>query len=121
MQPHDVRLLQSDSRITQALVVSLSGYFPSIQAVNSLDELRGVLAKSGSSVVILDLEMAPLRDVAALVRDFPEVTVICNHRAPDDKLWVETMNAGAADCCPSDDTAGILHAVVATTSARHAA
>jgi hypothetical protein len=121
MQPRGVFLLQSDSQIAQLLLVSLSGPFDPVEIVRNVRELREALRRSAPGVAIVDVESISLADLGALVRDFPTISFVCNHRSPDERLWVETMNAGAADCCPSDDVAAILHAVISSASIRSAA
>jgi DNA-binding NarL/FixJ family response regulator len=121
MQPRGVFLLQSDSQIAQLLLASLSGPFDPVEIVRNVRGLREALRRSAPGVAIVDVESISLPDLGALARDFPTISFVCNHRSPDERLWVETMNAGAADCCPSDDVAAILHAVISSASIRSAA
>jgi hypothetical protein len=44
--------------------------------------------------------------------EFPAVSLVCNHRLADDAMWTRALSAGAADCCPSYDTQGILQSAV---------
>ncbi len=118
MQSSNVVLLQSDSRIAQSLIASLSSSFHSVHSVRSVDELLWSVAKHRASVVILDMEMASLLDVERLAQEFPEVCVVCTHRLADEEMWTAALKAGAADVCPSHDTLGILSAALRTTLVR---
>ena len=56
--------------------------------------------------------MASLSEVARLCHDFPAISIVCNHRLADEEMWAATLNAGAADCCPSHDTRDIVRAAL---------
>jgi DNA-binding NarL/FixJ family response regulator len=112
MQARNVVLLQSNPRLTQALVASLSNSFPSVRQAQSVEELRTCAAKRRAEVLIVDVEMVSLPEVANLSREFPEVSIVCNHRLADDSLWLAALNAGADDCCASQDPRSILQAAL---------
>jgi DNA-binding NarL/FixJ family response regulator len=116
MQPLNVVVLQSDSAITQSLLDSLSSSFHSVVPTRSLRELRTSLAKYRAEVVVIDMEVATLRDVGELSREFPQAWIVCTHRLPDDEMWTAALGAGAADICPSSDTRGILSAALRSLS-----
>ena len=111
-QPLHVVLLQSDLGVTESLIAPLRNFFLSVRAARSYCDLRADLAEHGTDVAILDLEMASLSDVAGLSHDFPGICIVCNHRLADEEMWTATLNAGAADCCPSHDTRGIVRAAL---------
>src|SRR5258708_6920628 len=119
MQPSNVMLLQSDPRVAQTLVVSLSNSFHRVHVAKSVDELRYAAAKHHPFAMIVDLESATLADVESLKRDFHEIRVVCNHRVADEEMWTRTLNAGADDCCPTSDMRGILQATVREPGASH--
>ena len=112
MQPLNVVLLQSDSRVAQSLVSALANTFSSVRQVQSLGELRSSIAKNRAGIAILDMEKASISDVAHLSREFPKACIVCTHRLADEEMWTAALNAGAADICPSQDTRGILTAVM---------
>lgn len=116
MQSFNVVLLQSDSRIAQSLIASLCNSFSSVREVRSLDDLRASVAGYGAGVAIVDMEMTSVSDVEHLSHDFPGVCIVCTHRLADEAMWTEALNAGAADCCPSYDTRGILTAALRNAS-----
>jgi DNA-binding NtrC family response regulator len=116
MQPLDVVLLQGDSGISQNLIASLSTSAHHVHLARSPEELRRSIVNNHAGAVILDLELSSLSDVEQLSREFPEVSIVCNHRLADEQMWTATLNAGAADCCPSSDTKGIARAAMASSS-----
>jgi DNA-binding NtrC family response regulator len=110
MYSPNVILLQSNPEISRSLAAALSSSFCAIHVVSSLEELRNRIAKHRAGVVILDLEMASLSDLAKLTRELPGACVVCNHRLADEEMWTEALSAGATDVCPSADTAAIVSA-----------
>jgi len=109
-------LLQSDSGVAESLVAALSSCFDSVHLAHSLNELRTSIAQHRARVAILDLEKASLSDVKSLSGDFPGACIVCTHRCADEEMWTAALNAGAADVCPTSDTAAILRAALEHTS-----
>lgn len=121
MQPLNVVLLQGDSAISKKLVDSLSEVSGEVHVVGSSGELRNSIRNHHARAVILDLELSSLFDVQQLSREFPGVSIVCNHRIADEEMWTASLNAGAADCCPSSDTKGIARALATSSSENIAA
>jgi DNA-binding NarL/FixJ family response regulator len=121
MQPLNVVLLQSDSRVAQSLVSALANTFSSVRQVQSLGELRTSIAKHRAGIAILDMEAASISDVERLSREFPTACIVCTHRLADESLWAAALNAGAADVCPPSDTRGILQTALRNASMRQSA
>jgi DNA-binding NarL/FixJ family response regulator len=112
MQPLNVVLLQSDPGTVESLVASLYKSFRSVRQAPCLSDLRSYLTEYPEGIVIMDMEIASTFDVQHLSHDFPEARIICNHRLADEEMWTATLSAGAADCCTSYDTSGILRAAL---------
>src|SRR5579864_3820015 len=108
MQPLNVVLLQSDSRVAQSLASALANTFSSVRRVQSLVELRSSIAKHRAGIAILDMETASMSDVEHLSREFPKACIVCTHRLADEDMWTAAVNAGAADVCPPSDTGCIV-------------
>jgi DNA-binding NtrC family response regulator len=121
MQPLNVVLLQSDSRVAQSIVSALANTFSSVRQVESLVELRTSIAKHRAGVAILDMEAASISDLELLSREFPQACIVCTHRLADDDMWAAALNAGAADVCPPSDTRCILRAALRNGSATQSA
>jgi DNA-binding NtrC family response regulator len=112
MQPLNVVLLQSDSRVAECLVSALASSSTSVRQVKSLGELRNSIAKHVAGIAILDMEAASISDVEHLSREFPKARIVCTHRLADEDMWAAALNAGATDVCPPSDTRGILRAAL---------
>ena len=115
MQPLNVVLLQSDSRVAECLVSALASSSTSVRQVRSLGELRNSIEKHVAGIAILDMEAASISDVEHLSREFPKARIVCTHRLADEDMWAAALNAGAADVCPPSDTRGILRAALGNT------
>jgi len=121
MQSITVVLLEGDIVVAKSLVSALSQAFSSVKQVQSVGELRNRIAKNRAEVAILDIETAPLSEVEHLSHDFPEALIVCTHRVADEEMWAAALQAGAADVCPSDDIAGIVHAALGNTGRQRSA
>jgi DNA-binding NarL/FixJ family response regulator len=119
MQSLNVVLYQSDPGTALSLIAPLSNSFSSVREARSLDDVRTNVAKHRAQVVILDMELASLTDLAELSHDFPGVSIVCNHRLADEQLWTEALGAGAVDFCPSYDTRSILQSAQRHASRAH--
>jgi DNA-binding response OmpR family regulator len=106
-----VVVLEKDSSLVQFLIAGLRPHF-SVLAAQSNKELRETVAGTHSDAVILNLEHGKFSDVENLRHDFPELTIICTHRVPDETMWMAALEAGASDVCPADDIAGVLSSLV---------
>ena len=121
MQPFNVVLLQSDSRVAQSLVSALANSCSSVRQVESLSELRSNIAKHRAGIAIVDMEAASISDVEHLSREFPKACIVCTHRLADEDMWTAAVSAGAADVCPPSDTRCILRAALRNASVAHSA
>ncbi len=113
MTPHEVIVAQSDSVVAEHLAAKLHTYFRNVSVARNLDEIKQLIHRHGADIVILDLGMAEMNDVRQLTREFHGIGFICTHRVPDEEMWRETLQAGAIDCCASDD----VHEIVRATRA----
>jgi DNA-binding NarL/FixJ family response regulator len=93
----------------------LCHHFHAIHAANNIQELRQVIAKHRTEVVIVDIEKASLLEIECLRRDFTGICIVCTHRIADDEMWTAALNAGAADMCSSVDTHSIVTAALRNT------
>jgi hypothetical protein len=112
MQPLNIVLLQSDPGTAQSLLAPLCSSFHSVRTVPSLTDVKRYVAEHLAEIVILDMEIVALSEIAGLAHQFPGTCIICNHRLADDQMWSAALSAGAADCCPSHDTKSILTTVL---------
>jgi DNA-binding response OmpR family regulator len=116
-----VVVLESDSQVAQSLAGKLSPHFQAVHMARSSDELRDRITKSHPEAVVLDMESSRLTDVRNLRQDFPSLPIVCTHRIPDEQLWVEALEAGANDVCPTGDVENVLASVLQNVGAARAA
>jgi DNA-binding NarL/FixJ family response regulator len=111
MQALNVVVANNDSRAASQLAASLNPHFRTVSVARSLDEIRHAIPKHRAQLAIVDLELASVKDVEGLAREFGHTSIVCTHRIPDEEMWASALAAGAIDCCPSDDAACIVEAV----------
>ena len=119
MKSITVIVAQSDPRTAEALAASLYPHFSSIQIARDAEELRRSIPKHRAELAIVDLELASLQDVCDLHREFAKTTIVCNHRLADEEMWTSTLEAGAVDCCVSDDLKGIVESALRSLHVHH--
>lgn len=79
-----------------------------------------MLLRHEARVAVLDLELLDIDEIRKLAGTFAELTIICTHRSPDERMWMDALRAGAVEFCHPFDLRSILRASrVAVT--RHAA
>jgi len=110
-------VLQSNPLAAQTVVSALGGSFYSVRVVRTLDELRAGIIRHRAEVVVLDMEVASIKALQRLCREFPHVTMVCTHRLADEEIWTSALNAGAADVCAPSDTTAILQAALRSSAA----
>jgi AmiR/NasT family two-component response regulator len=112
MEPISLVVYQSDPRTAQAMVVSLSEHFGSIDVAYRYEEVRPAIARIQADVLVLDMEMSHPDEIGRLHREFPSLCIVGTHRLADEQLWAEALNQGAADVCePRNDIVvrSVLH------------
>lgn len=112
MKPLSLALLQGDAQTTRSLASSLCHHFTAIYSARSIEELRELIVKYRTEVVIVDMEVACLSEVERLHREFAGICIVCTHRLADEDMWTAAINAGAADICSSADTSSIVTAAL---------
>ncbi len=120
MKPLTVVVAQSNSTTAEVLAKSLYAHFRVVQLTTDMNELRQAIPKNRADVVIVDLELATLKEVQQLKREFAATTIVCTHRLADEKMWMDALAAGASDCCYSSDVRAIVLAASHTKTVSHA-
>jgi DNA-binding NtrC family response regulator len=115
-----VVVVERDPKVARSLAGGLRAHF-SVQVIGSREELREKLAKHHPEAVVLNIEHWRMTDVEALHNDFPEVSIVCTHRIPDEEMWMAALEAGATDVCPADDVQNVLTSVRRGLSLSHGA
>jgi DNA-binding NarL/FixJ family response regulator len=120
MKPLSVIVAQSNAKARETLAKSLYNHFRVVTTADNLSDLIHSIPKHRADVAIVDLELADIRQVEKLVRQFSGTTVVCTHRLADEKMWTEALAAGAADCCHSSDVRAIVLAASNVKPLSHA-
>lgn len=120
MKPLSVVVAQNSAKVGETLAKSLYNHFRVVMTASSLSDLMHSIPKHRADVAIVDLELADIRQVEELVRQFSSTTVVCTHRLADEKMWTEALAAGAADCCNSSDVRAIVLAASNVKPLSHA-
>lgn len=105
-----VVIAQKDPTIAMELANRLHAHFARVAVAESAVELRTMLLRHEARVAVLDLELVDTEGVRQFVRLFENLTIVCTHRAPDERMWIAALNAGATELCHPQDIRSILRA-----------
>jgi DNA-binding NtrC family response regulator len=103
-------IAQNDPTVAMQLSNDLHAHFARVAVANNAAELRTMLLRHDARVAVLDLESLTLEDVRQLAHNFDDLTIVCTHRSPDERMWMATMDAGAIEFCHPLDIHTILRA-----------
>ena len=103
-------IAQNDPKIAMQLTNDLHAHFARVAVARNAAELRTMLQRHEARVAVLDLELLNLEDVRELADMFDDLTIVCTHRSPDEKMWMKVMDAGAIEFCHPLDIHTILRA-----------
>lgn len=109
-----VVVLEHDPNLARSIAGELRPHF-SVHLARSREELRDNVMQNRPEAVVLNIEASHLGDVASLHQDFPELSIVCTHRIPDEEMWTAALEAGASDVCPADDVRNVLFSVLRST------
>lgn len=116
----NVVVLEKDPAVAQSLAGGLRSHF-SVHLAGSDEHFLDNVARSQPQVVVLNLEHWPLCDLERLHQAFPELSIVCTHRVPDEEMWMAALAAGACDVCPADDINNVLTAILRSAGIRGSA
>ena len=105
-----VVIAQNDPTIALGLANDLHVHFARVAVAESTVELRTLLARHEAQLAVLDLEAVNVDEVSQLVSTFGDLTIVCTHRSPDERMWMAALNAGAVEFCHPRDIRSILKA-----------
>ena len=110
----NVVVLEKDPVVAQSLAGGLRPHF-SVHLAGSHEHFLDNVAHSRPQAVVLNLEHWSLCDLERLHQAFPELSIVCTHRIPDEEMWMAALAAGACDVCPADDINNVLTAILRHT------
>ena len=105
-----VVIAQNDSCFAERLESDLQKHFGRVVCAQSVEELQTILGRDKAHVAVLGLELASVDEIGQLACAFVDVTIVCTHHFPEDRLWVAALSAGAAELCHPLDIPSILAA-----------
>ena len=79
------------------LANDLHAHFARVAVAENAVELRTMLLRHEARVAVLDLELVSLEEVRQLCAHFDDLTIVCTHRSPDERMWMAALNAGAVN------------------------
>ncbi len=116
-----VVIAQDDPGIALKLANDLHAHFARVVIAGNAKELRTMLLRHEAHVAVLDLELLALDEIRQLVRNFEDLTILCTHRSPDERMWIDALKAGAVEFCHPQDLRSILRAARSAPMYRHLA
>lgn len=105
-----VIVAQNDPDTAQVLSNDLHAHFARIAVAKSASELRTMLLRHEARLAVLDLEMIGIDEVRQLASTFYDLSIVCTHRSPDERMWMTALGAGAVEFCHPEDIRSILRA-----------
>jgi DNA-binding response OmpR family regulator len=108
-----VIVLERDTAVANFLADGLRSHF-SVHVIRDRSELPENVSKNQPSALVMNIEQWRLSEVENLHRQFPEISIVCTHRVPDEEMWMAALEAGASDVCPSDDVNHLVNSVLRT-------
>ena len=112
-------IAQNNPEIALGLANDLHAHFAHVAVATSAVELRTLLARTEARVAVLDLELLDLDEIAELAERFTSLAIVCTHRSPDERMWTNSLKAGAVELCYPRDVRSILRASRAATRYTH--
>lgn len=103
-----VVIAHNDPEVSPELANELRLHAARVVVAEDASELFALLLLHKARVAVLDLDLAKLEEVRQLARTYCDLTIICTHPSPDDRVWVDTLDAGPVDVCHPDDIRSML-------------
>jgi DNA-binding NtrC family response regulator len=104
-------IAQRDPTIAQGLANELQAHVARVAVTESATELHTILQRREARAAVLDLEIVNLEEVCRLASIHDDLTIVCTHRAPDERMWMDALKAGAVEFCHPQDVRSILRAL----------
>jgi hypothetical protein len=108
MPPVRVVIANPVHELPKFLPAASDSRLQNLTTVHSLSDIRATVPRLRAQLAILNLEVVTLPELAELCSEFPATAFVCVHRLADDAMWMQSLTAGAVDCCLSADLSRIL-------------
>jgi len=74
-----------------------------LTTVHAVPDIRAILPRLRAQLAIVNLELVSFPELAELCKEFPATAFVGLHRLADDAIWMQSLTAGAVDCCVTAD------------------
>jgi len=105
-----VVIAQRDQSISQWLANELDTHFSRVLVADNVAELHTLLLRHQARVAVLDADILSLEEIGQLANSFGDLAIVATHHSPDERMWMEALEAGAAEFCHPRDIGSILRA-----------
>jgi hypothetical protein len=106
-----VVVAQNDPEAARALSNDLHAHFSRVIVADNALQLRTLLLRhSNVRLAVLDLDLVNIEEVRHLATTCCDLTIVCTHPSPDDRMWIAALDAGAVEYCHPDDIRSIVRA-----------
>ena len=108
MRPLTVVVAHNDLSTAVSLASSLQAHFKCIFACDERSQLREVIVRRRADLVIVDLELISLSELAGMRREFPSACFVCTHRDASEAMTESARAAGCEGCWRCSDVRSIV-------------
>ena len=109
-----VVIAQNDPGVAQSLSNGLHAHFSGVIVAENALEVRTLLLRHPKvRVAVLDLDLVNVEEVRQLASSCCNLSIVCTHPSPNDRMWIAALDAGAVEYCHPDDIRSIVRARVA--------
>jgi DNA-binding NtrC family response regulator len=106
-----VVIAQNDPDVAQALSNDLHAHFAEVIVTENASDLRPLLLRHPRvRVAVLDLDLVNVEEVRHLASTCCNLTIVCTHPSPDERMWIAALDAGAVEYCHPYDIRSIVRA-----------
>lgn len=113
MRPLTVVVAHADLPTAVSLASSLQAHFKCIFAYDQREQLRDAIVRLRVNLVIVDLELVSLGEVAGMRREFPSTCFVCTHSEATEEMIDSARAAGCEGCWRCSDVRSIVLAAYA--------
>jgi hypothetical protein len=83
-----------EPKTAEELAHHLRPHSARVIVAENVSNLRPLILHHEARVAVLDLDLVKVEEVRQLARTFRNLTIVCTHPAPDDRMWVPRWTPG---------------------------
>jgi hypothetical protein len=108
MRPLTVIVAHPDIAAAATLAASLQPHFKCIFAIDGAEDMRDAIVRRRANLVIVDLDLMSLGEIAGMRREFPSACFVCTHREATEDMVASARAAGCEGCWRCSDVRSIV-------------